>query len=99
MRFADELQNYKREGAHDDQIDAVKYALMSLTRKPTFREKTMKFLKKIAAPFVAALAVVFCLLMLVAIAVAYPFGGDKAADGMAKWAGKVVSRMAAWLDN
>lgn len=59
----------------------------------------MRFVKKIASPFVAALAAGFCLLMLVAIAVAYPFGGDKTADGMAKWAGKVVSHMAAWLDN
>ena len=59
----------------------------------------MRLAKKIASPFVAAPAVVFCLLMLVAIAVAYPFGGDKTADSMAKWAGKLVSRMAAWLDN
>lgn len=59
----------------------------------------MLFVKKIASPFVAALAVVFCLLMLVSIATAYPLGGDNTADGMAKWAGKVVSRMAAWLDN
>ena len=98
MRVVKQFQKYA-EGAHDDQIDAVRYAFMALSRKPTFREKAVKLLKKTASPLVAALAVVFCLLMLVGFAGAYPFGGDKIADNMAKWAGKVVSRMAAWLDN